>query len=109
MSLRGRKIPARSFRHYFGTVDLPKPIESERLAILVYRLRKGDKSVINTIVESHITLGAGVALGASHGIDVSLVSAAEKSQTNPGNGSTVPPVASSHSQLNWQVMYTYRF
>jgi len=60
------------------------------------------------IVENHISAGVGYAQGPLS-VDFSLTRASEAQSTNPGNGSTVPPVTSTHSQLNWQLMGSYRF
>ena len=61
------------------------------------------------IVESHVTLGGSFAVAAHSTVHGSLVYAPEASATNPGNGTTVPAVESTHSQLNWQVMFSQRF
>jgi long-chain fatty acid transport protein len=61
------------------------------------------------IVESHLTFGAGYRITEALSGDASIVYALTKDAENPGNGSTVPPVESSHGQLNWQLMATYRF
>jgi long-chain fatty acid transport protein len=61
------------------------------------------------IVENHVTLGVGYAMNSASSVDFALSRASEVSATNPGNGSTVPPVESTHSQLSWQVMYSHRF
>ena len=60
------------------------------------------------IVENHITAGLGYQKGAAS-VDLSITRASQAQSTNPGNGSTVPPVTSTHSQLNWQLMASYRF
>ncbi len=51
----------------------------------------------------------GYAFSDRQGIDFSVVDVFENSQTNPVNGSTIPPVESRHSQLNFQFLYTYLF
>ena len=61
------------------------------------------------IVETHLTLGAGYDFDESMGLNGSLTYGFEKSQENPGNGSTIPPVESTHSQLNWMLMFSYGF
>jgi long-chain fatty acid transport protein len=61
------------------------------------------------IVEHHITLGAGFDWAEVNGINASFQTALENSATNPGNGSTIPPVESKHKQYNWQVMYSRAF
>jgi len=38
-----------------------------------------------------------------------VVKGLENSATNPGNGSTIPPVESKHSQLNFQFIYSHLF
>ena len=43
------------------------------------------------------------------GLNGSFVYGFDKSQENPGNGSTIPPVESTHSQLNWMLMFSYGF
>jgi long-chain fatty acid transport protein len=60
------------------------------------------------IVENHLTFGAGYLFGTGS-LDVSMAFGLETSDTNPGNGSTVPPVESTHSQFNWMLMYGHRF
>jgi long-chain fatty acid transport protein len=61
------------------------------------------------IVENHITFGGGYQITESLGIDFSMAKALESDGTNPGNGSTIPPVESTHGQLNWQVMLSNLF
>jgi len=61
------------------------------------------------IVESHLMFGGGYDFGQGSQINVSSTVAFEKEAVNPGNGSTIPPVTSTHSQLNWMVMYSRRF
>lgn len=60
------------------------------------------------IVEHHITLGAGYEWNAN-GINGSFQTALENSQTNPGNGTSIPPVESTHKQYNFQLMYSRAF
>jgi long-chain fatty acid transport protein len=60
------------------------------------------------IVEHHITLGAGYDWG-RNGLNGSFQTALENNQTNPGNGSTIPPVESTHKQYNFQLMYSRAF
>lgn len=61
------------------------------------------------IVESHVAGGAGYRISESITGDVSIVYALEKSATNPGELSGGSPVESTHGQLNWQAMLSYRF
>jgi long-chain fatty acid transport protein len=61
------------------------------------------------IVETHVTFGAGYDFDERMGLNGSFVYGFEKSQENPGNGSTIPPVESTHSQLNWTLMFSYGF
>jgi len=61
------------------------------------------------IVESHLTFGAGYDIDERMGLNGSFVYAFEKSQENPGDGAMIPPVESTHSQLNWMLMFTYGF
>jgi long-chain fatty acid transport protein len=61
------------------------------------------------VVETHATLGAGWDFGQGSQVNVSGTVALKSEVNNPGNGSTIPPVASSHSQLNWQVMFSHGF
>jgi long-chain fatty acid transport protein len=61
------------------------------------------------IVETHITFGAGYDFDEKMGLNGSFVYGFDKSQENPGNGSTIPPVESTHSQLNWMMMFSYGF
>jgi long-chain fatty acid transport protein len=60
------------------------------------------------IVESHITFGLGLGDGPQQ-VDLSFTKALEAESTNPGNGSSIPEVTSSHSQISWQLMYSYRY
>ncbi len=61
------------------------------------------------IVENHLTFGAGYGFTEALSADFSFAYAFEKSAMNPGNGSTIPPVESVHSQLNWMIMMGYQF
>ena len=61
------------------------------------------------IVEQHVSAGFGYRFNEAQSVDFSVVKGLEKSATNPGNGSTIPPVESSHSQLNFQFIYSHRF
>lgn len=61
------------------------------------------------IVETHVTFGAGYDFDERMGLNGSLVYAFDKSQENPGNGSTIPSVESTHSQINWMLMFSYGF
>lgn len=61
------------------------------------------------IVESHAAFGAGYRITEALAADFSLALATEKGETNQGNGTTMPPVESTHSQVNWQVMLGYQF
>jgi len=61
------------------------------------------------IVESHVTFGGGWSFEEYGELNLSFVAALESDGTNPGNGSTIPPVESTHSQFNWMVMYSYGF
>jgi len=56
------------------------------------------------IVENHITAGVGYDISKSSGINFSLAYAPEVKQTNSQN-----QVTSTHSQFNWQLMYSYLF
>jgi long-chain fatty acid transport protein len=56
------------------------------------------------IVENHVTFGAGYRVTEAISGDFSFVYAFTKDATNPGNGSTIPPVESEHGQLNWTLM-----
>ncbi len=60
------------------------------------------------IVENHITFGGGYLFGTGS-LDMSMAFALETDDTNPGNGTTIPPVKSTHSQFNWMLMYGHRF
>jgi long-chain fatty acid transport protein len=55
------------------------------------------------IIENHYTLGAGYAFSKASSIDFSFTYAPEVTQT-AGNGMTT-----THSQMNEQIMYSYRF
>lgn len=56
------------------------------------------------IVETHVTAGVGYEFSQASTIDFSLTKGLEASATNPGTG-----IKSTMSQLNWQVMYSYRY
>jgi len=60
------------------------------------------------IIEDHVTAGVGYRFGNSS-VDLSVQKALETENTNSGNGSTIPPVTSMHSQLSWQLMYSLRY
>jgi len=61
------------------------------------------------IVEQHLTAGFGYRFNEAQSLDFSVVKGLENSATNPGNGSTIPPVESKHSQLNFQFIYSHLF
>jgi long-chain fatty acid transport protein len=61
------------------------------------------------IVEQHLTMGAGYSVGQSSQVDVAISRGFESKSTNPGNGLTVPPVESTHGQLNAQIIYSHMF
>jgi long-chain fatty acid transport protein len=61
------------------------------------------------IVEHHVTLGAGYEWAGVNGINASFQTALENSATNPGNGTTMMPVETTHKQYNFQVMYSRAF
>jgi len=56
--------------------------------------------------EKHLTAGIGYAVDDNNEVNFSLSFVPEISTTNPGNGSTIPPVTTTHSQLSWQLMYS---
>lgn len=55
------------------------------------------------IIENHYTAGIGYGMGKNHVVDASIVMAPEVKQTSSEG------VTSTHSQMNWQVMYTYKW
>jgi long-chain fatty acid transport protein len=61
------------------------------------------------IVEDHVTFGVGYNFDKMSEINFSLMYAPETKQTNPGMPGMTPAVDLSHSQLNWQFMYSRRF
>lgn len=61
------------------------------------------------IVETHATFGAGWDFGQGSQINASATMAFNSEATNPGNGSTIPAVTSSHSQLNAVIMFSHSF
>ncbi|MCU0639395.1 MAG: outer membrane protein transport protein [Candidatus Krumholzibacteria bacterium] len=61
------------------------------------------------IVENHISFGAGYNFTESRAVNVSMTTALSAESTNGGNGTDIPPVASEHSQFNWQVMFSNGF
>lgn len=48
-------MPARSYSHYYGSVDLPKPIPEKELIVLVHQLRNGI-DVTEQIAHGHMRL-----------------------------------------------------
>ena len=56
------------------------------------------------IEKSHLTVGAGYAFDSKSSVDFALSFAPEVSATNPNMG-----VTTTHSQNNWQLMYSNRF
>lgn len=61
------------------------------------------------IVEQHVSAGFGYRFNDAQSVDFSVVKGLENSATNPGNGTTIPPVESTHSQLNFQLIYSHLF
>jgi len=61
------------------------------------------------IVEQHLSAGFGYRFNDAQSFDFAVVKGLENSATNPGNGSTIPPVESKHSQLNFQLIYSHLF
>ena len=53
-------------------------------------------------IQSHYTAGLGWMMTPGQLIDVAVTVAPEVSQMNTGNN-----ITTTHSQLNWQLMYTY--
>lgn len=60
-------------------------------------------------IEEHYMAGIGYALEDNNEINFALSYAPDVTVTNPGNGSTIPPVTTSHSQLSWQLMYSHEY
>jgi long-chain fatty acid transport protein len=71
-------------------------------------------------IESHYTIGLGYLIDKSSGVNFSLAYAPSvtvtesKTETNrvgvpPGSTGSSPPNTVEHSQINWQLMYTYLF
>lgn len=56
------------------------------------------------IVEDHITAGLGLNFSEAHSLDMAMSFALEESATG-----TMSTVTNDHSQLSWQVMYTYNY
>jgi long-chain fatty acid transport protein len=61
------------------------------------------------IVESHLTWGAGYDFNDATQLNFSVMHAFETTDTNPGNGTTMPAVESAHSQLNAMIMVSHWF
>lgn len=61
------------------------------------------------IVEDHVTAGVGYKFRGGSSVDLSVQKALEVDFTNPGDGNMLPPVTSTHSQLSWQLMYSYQY
>lgn len=60
-------------------------------------------------IENHYMLGAGFNVGQASAINASITYAPEVEVTNPGSPAAGDEVTISHSQLNWQLMYSTRF
>lgn len=58
------------------------------------------------VVESHLTAGCRYNLGSATELNLSIAIVPEAKFTNPGNGSTMAPVESIHSQTNFSIMIT---
>ena len=56
------------------------------------------------IQETHVTAGAGYEISKASSVDFALSKGVEAKATNPGNN-----VTSTMAQLNWQLMYSYRY
>ena len=56
------------------------------------------------IIKNHVTLGLGYQVNKESNVDVSMVYAPEVDQTNSNT-----TIETTHSQLNWQFMYSQRF
>ncbi|MBK6744707.1 MAG: outer membrane protein transport protein [Hydrogenophilales bacterium] len=61
------------------------------------------------IVENHVSFGLGYVFNKDSELNFALTYAPETNQTSPGMPMLTPDVEHSHSQTNWQVMYTRRF
>jgi long-chain fatty acid transport protein len=62
------------------------------------------------IIENHYTIGAGYAISKNSSIDFSLAYAPEvKVTTSVDTGAGFVPLTITHSQMNEQIMYSYRF
>jgi long-chain fatty acid transport protein len=61
------------------------------------------------IEETHISGGVGYEMSKVSSIDFSLTMGLEAKATNPGSPAAGDEVTSTHSQLNWQLMYSYRY
>jgi long-chain fatty acid transport protein len=64
-------------------------------------------------VENHYTAGVGYQINNSSGIDFALSYVPEvkvkESNTETNNLGTTPATTITHSQVNWQIMYTYMY
>jgi long-chain fatty acid transport protein len=56
------------------------------------------------IPKTHLSAGLGYMFNKQQSIDFAFVYAFEEEQTNPGGGYTT-----THSQINWELMYSHRF
>ncbi len=61
------------------------------------------------ITEDHLGIGLGYRFSRASSIDVSVNKALNHKQTNPGNGSTIPPVSVTAGQVVWGLLYSYRY
>jgi long-chain fatty acid transport protein len=69
------------------------------------------------VVETHATFGAGYDFGQGSQVNVSATVGFNKESTNPGlplvigpnTDYVIPSTVSTHSQLNWQVMFSHSF
>ncbi len=61
------------------------------------------------IIRSHVSLGGGYSFGRASTVNLAVSRAFEAENTNPGDGSSIPAVTSTHSQVNMQLMFTQGF
>ena len=68
------------------------------------------KALFPAITEDHISAGLSYDFNDARALHFAVSRAMPISATNPGDPDAgIPPVTSSHSQLNWQLIYTMEF
>ncbi|NNF07989.1 MAG: aromatic hydrocarbon degradation protein [Candidatus Eisenbacteria bacterium] len=98
VSLGGEFAPTLRLRLRAGVNLSENPVPSQFL-----------NSLFPAIVSNHLAFGAGYRIADRSVVNFSFFRAFEVTETNAGNGSTIPAVSSSHDQLNYSLMVTQEF